>query len=370
VEQLAGWIVQHGARCDENQRPLIGLQRRKPDHKNTDFTKDFFREICVKKGNMMKRLRIIMFAAAVLCLSLTCNAAIKSECDRQCLAGFMTTYLKALVAHDSSKLPVTKNVKYTENGVRLNLTDGLWNTASAMPTYRVDVLDEEAGSVGLLGIIDENGNKNWFAARLKIEKGQLISEIENLVARNIMSGAPPSGGPQGSIHKEPHPLMMEAIPEGKRLSRAELVTIGNSYFTGLDTDEHGGNIPFDPDCQRRENGMVTANNPDAPKGSMSWMGCKAQFDTGFSVIVTDIRERRFVAVDPVTGLSFAMGYFDHDGSVAKYSETLDHKMVDVSPTFRQPFSFIIGEIFKIKDGKIRQIEAVLTIVPFGMESGW
>ena len=65
------------------------------------------------------------------------------ECDRDCLAGFMDTYLKALVAHDSSKLPVTKNVKYSENGVRLNLNDGLWHTASAMPTYRVEVIDEK-----------------------------------------------------------------------------------------------------------------------------------------------------------------------------------------------------------------------------------
>ena len=178
------------------------------------------------------------------------------------------------------------------------------------------------------------------------------------------------GGTQYSVPKEPHPLMMEVVPEDKRLSRAELVTIGNSYFTGLDTDNDGANVPFDPDCQRRENGMVAANNPDSPEGSMQWMGCKAQFDTNFSVIVTDIRERRFEVVDPVTGLSFAMGYFDHDGSVAKMSETLDDEMVEVSPMFRQPFSFIIGEIFKIKDGKIRQIEAVLTTVPYGMESGW
>jgi len=162
---------------------------------------------------------------------------------------------------------------------------------------------------------------------------------------------------------------MEVIPEGRRSPRAELIAIGNSYFTGLDTDEHGGNIPFDPDCQRRENGMVTANNPDAEKGSMAWMGCKAQFDTGFSVIVTDIRERRFIA-DPVTGLAFGFGYFDHDGSIARMSTTLDHKTTDVSATWRQPFSFIIGEIFKIKNGKIRQIEAVLMTVPFGMESGW
>jgi hypothetical protein len=318
------------------------------------------------KENTMK-CRVPIFAAALICFGLTANAQFKVnvECNRQCLAGFMNTYLKALVAHDSSKLPVAKNVKYTENGVRLNLTDGLWNTASAIPTYRVDVIDEENGSVGLLGRINENGNNNWFACRLKIEKGKLITEIENLIARTISMGP---AGPEVGINKEPHPLMMEPIPEGRRSSPAELAAIGNSYFTGLDTDEHGRNIPFDPDCQRRENGMIAANDPNA-KGAMQRMGCKAQFDTGFSVIVTDIRERRFIT-DPVTGLSFGWGYFDHDGSVAKMSETLDGKLVDVSPMFRQPFSFYIAEIFKIKDSKIRQIEAVLTTVPFAMPSGW
>jgi hypothetical protein len=292
------------------------------------------------------------------------------ECNRECLAGFMTTYLKALVAHDSSKLPVTKNVKYTENGVRLNLTDGLWNTASSMPTYRVDAIDDESSTVGLLGSIDENGNKNWFATRLKVEKGKQISEIESLIVRTISMGASQGGGLPYKLNTEPHPLMMEVLPAEKRLSRAELVAIGNSYFTGLDTDESGKNVPFDPDCQRRENGMVTANNPDFPKGSMQSMNCKDQFDTGFSVIVTDIRERRFEVVDPVTGLALAFGYFDHDGTPAKMPVTLDGKMTDVDKSFRQPFSFLIAEVFKVKEGKIRQIEAVLTSVPYGMESGW
>jgi hypothetical protein len=303
----------------------------------------------------MKNYRLAIFTIAFLCSNLAGYAAGNIECNRECLAGFMTTYLQALVAHDASKLPVTRNVKYTENGVRLNLMDGLWQTASAMPSYRVDVIDEEAGQVGLLGRINENGNNNFFAVRLKVEKGKQISEIENLVVRNIMTGEMPDIGIPIIVHEKPHPLMMQVIPEGKRSSRAELIRIGNSYFTGLDTDNSGGNVPFDPACQRRENGMVTANNPDAAEGTIAGMDCKAQFDTGFSVIVTDIRERRFIA-DPDTGLAFAMGYFDHDGAVNK--------------SLTQPYSFIIGEIFKIMDGRIRQIEAVLMTVPYGMESGW
>jgi hypothetical protein len=33
-------------------------------------------------------------------------------------------------------------------------------------------------------------------------------------------------------------------------------------------------------------------------------------------------------------------------------------------------TFYIAEVFKVVDGNIRQIEAVLTTVPYQMESGW
>lgn len=312
----------------------------------------------------MNRLKIYT-GLLILCLfSMGKVSAANVECDRICLAGFLDTYLQALRKNDSSSLPVTKNIKYTENGVRLTLNDGLWHTVSDMPVYRINVIDEEAGSIGMLGIIFENDNRNFFATRLKVEQGKKISEIENLVVRNIIGG-----GLGNKDRTEPHTLFLEKVPAGKRLSHAELVSIGNSYFTGLDTDNHGGNVPFDPDCQRRENGMETANSSDPKAGEMQKMGCKAQFDTGFSVIVTDIRERRFIA-DPEYGLAYGFGYFDHDGSVPAYKNPMTGDTVEVNKAFLQPFSFYIAEIFKVKDGKIRQIEAVLTTVPYSMSSGW
>ncbi len=75
-------------------------------------------------------------------------------------------------------------------------------------------------------------------------------------------------------------------------------------------------------------------------------------------------------MDRTKGLAFGWGYFDHDGTHAKFSRTLDHQQVDVAAAFRQPITFYIAEVFKIVDGNIRQIEAVLTPVPFRMESGW
>jgi hypothetical protein len=319
----------------------------------------------------MKRLVVRVVVGFVLVASGA--GAAEANCNRECLAGVMNAYLAALVKHDPASLPTTRNVKYTENGVRITMGDGLWQTASAAPTYRLDVIDDEAGQVGLLGRINENGNNNWFAVRLRVEPDRKVSEIETLINRSIGGGGPgaaPGGANRPAAPTDPHPLMAQLIPENKRLSRAELATISETYFTGLDTDESGRNVPFAPECQRRENGTVLANNPDAPKGSMQWMDCKTQFDTGFSVIVTDIRERRFEVVDRTTGLAFGWGYFDHNGTPEKMSRTLDRELVDVTPIFRQPFSFYIAEVFKVVDGKIRQIEAVLTTVPYQMESGW
>ena len=315
------------------------------------------------------RLSVVGCAAA-LALAATGAGAAQPGCDRECLAGALNSYLQALISHDPARMSATRNVKYTENGVRLNLGDGLWQTASALPTYRLDVIDDEAEQVGLLGRISENGNNNWFAVRLKVEPDHKISQIETLINRSISAG--PGSGPPGGAQSntEPHPLMAEVIPADKRLSRADLARIGNSYFTGMADEKSGANVPFSPQCQRRENGTVTANNTTAPQGSMSWLDCKSQFDTGFSVIVTNIRERRFAIVDRTKGLAFGWGYFDHDGTHAKFSRTLDHQEADVSATFRQPITFYIAEVFKVTDGRIRQIEAVLTTVPFRMESGW
>lgn len=316
---------------------------------------------------------IAALGMAVLGMHFGPASAADMECNhnRECLAEVMSAYLQALTQHNPASLPVTRNIKYTENGVRIAIGDGLWQTASAMPTYRLDIIDDEAGQVGLLGRISENGNNNWYAVRLKVEPDRKISQIETLVNRSI---APPGGnsGPLSGSAKntEPHPLMAQLIPEGKRMSRAELARIGNTYFTGLDEDDSARNVPFSPECQRRENGTVTANNPEASKGSMAWMDCKAQFDTGFSVIVTDIRERRFEVVDRTKGLAFGWGYFDHNGTPTKMPNTPDHQLVDVPPAFRQPITFYLAEVFKVTDGKIRQIEAVLTTVPYGMESGW
>jgi len=38
------------------------------------------------------------------------------ECDRACFESYANKYLEALVVHNPSRVPIAKNIKFTENG--------------------------------------------------------------------------------------------------------------------------------------------------------------------------------------------------------------------------------------------------------------
>jgi len=312
-------------------------------------------------------MRLYRIAALALAAALLAPQAASAQqpptCDRACLTGMMDQYFAALQAHDSRRLPLSSDIKYTENGQTLALTDGLWGSVAALPSYRFDIADPVSGEIGTMGIVKEGTNDNFIGVRLKVENHQ-ITEIENLVVRNI-------GGPAFARVPltAPNRLFLEVEPAARRLSRDKLEAIANSYFTGIDTETTSHDIPFDPQCQRMENGSWTANSPDPKAGAMQKLDCKAQFDTGFQTIVTNVRARRYPVIDPEHGLVYALAFFDHNGA-PKTMGTTDGKPVPVTGPFSQPVTFMLAEVFKVKDGKLRQIEAILTSVPYGMKSGW
>jgi len=126
--------------------------------------------------------------------------------------------------------------------------------------------------------------------------------------------------------------------------------------------------PFDPQCQRVENGVPTALDPTNTK-AISRISCGAQFATGFTRVITNVRERRFPIVDEERGLVLSVIRFDHNGrnKTIKYNDGSVHP---VNTPFDEPFSFMIFELFKVQSGKLRQIEALVLNVPYGMPTGW
>src|SRR5689334_5176180 len=67
------------------------------------------------------------------------------SCNRECLRGFITRYLDAMVAHTPGALPVSPTLRFTEDYVNLKLGEGLWKQASKIRPYRLDILDVSQG---------------------------------------------------------------------------------------------------------------------------------------------------------------------------------------------------------------------------------
>jgi hypothetical protein len=74
-------------------------------------------------------------------------------------------------------------------------------------------------------------------------------------------------------------------------------------------------------------------------------------------------------VDEERGITFGSFMFHHKGTVNKVI-TPDGREIQMIPIARQPFSVIVSEIFKVKKGKIQQIEALMTQVPYRSKDGW
>jgi hypothetical protein len=319
-------------------------------------------------------------------------------CDRVCLEGFVDRYFDAAIAHDPSLLPLSKNVKFTENGQRLVLPDAHWKTMIGRGKYRLFVTDPEAGEVAFIGTIREEGNTpegiaSPIALRLRVKNRQ-ITEIETLVVRPSTQAGPSRGtgaapevprGPAANIERmgAPHHLFTDPIPPSERMSRADLIRVADMYFRGMEKNDGKGldgtgTYPFTDDCERFENGSQSTNVPlregqtrPDPKTSSSYSsawGCREQFESGLIHFVWRIRDRRFVAVDQERGLVFSFAFFDHALGKDRIYQTKDGRTVTGGPV--NPWTWEIAEMFRIEKGKIRRIEAILTQSPYGMNSGW
>jgi hypothetical protein len=290
------------------------------------------------------------------------DPSVNYDCDRACLNTLVDRYLSALVARDASLVPLARDVKFTENGQLLKIGDGFWGTASGPPTYKLYADDPQGGQVMFMGVLPENGAPVIFCVRLKVEL-QKITEIETVVSRKEPGSL---ARPEGLVDK---PIFSEGVPPAERRSRQNMIAIANSYFSAIEKG-HASYVPFDKDCDRVESGVHTTNNPTAAQGNSTntlALGCADQINLGNFQPDSLIRDRRFLVVDEERGLVFVSTFFDHDATLRNY-KLADGRTVHQPRT--APWTWEIAELFKIQNGKIMRVEALVNPVPYGMKSGW
>jgi hypothetical protein len=315
-------------------------------------------------------MKINLLIISLLLLLLIGNSALAAEkMDRPALVALMEKYLAALAKHDPAAVPLASDVKLVENTEVTPIGKGLWETATGGPTeFKIYVADPVTGQIGFIGVMEENHKPTIASIRLKVVEGT-ITEIDHLV---VHSG----DAPLNSNVSKVRPGLLEPVKDSERVPREQMLKIANSYYEAI-VQDNGKVAPFADECQRRENGGITANdqtqNPEeAAKDDFSVfrkMSCSDQLSTGVMSYITDINRRRLLAVDEEMGLVFAYSIFVHNGE-PKIMKITGVPGITERPNNWGPFDLPAAHIFKIKNGKIYEIEAIGYVARHGLKNGW
>ncbi len=280
------------------------------------------------------------FLLVLILIGASSGYAAAADCDRECLRGFLTQYLDALVAHNPNALPLGKEVRFTENSVEMHLGDGLWKDASRIRPYRQDVLDTRQGVAATQVVVEEAGSPALLVLRLKVAKKK-ITEIETMVTRSQKEGALFKIDALQTADKN-----METAPEKSQLpSREDAIRIAEFYPAGLKIGSFVTvDAPFASDAYRIENGVITAGP------GCSRPGCE-------NIKTQKIMEHPFIttrvaAVDEQQGIVLLRMNFGQTHSYGPGN------------------ALIVWEEFKVYAGQIHAVEAFMKIMPASMGSGW
>jgi len=257
----------------------------------------------------------------------------------------MTQYLEALIAQKPETVPVSDDMRYTENTVDIKLGEGIWKSALKMTSYRQDIMDPLWGVVGTHAVLEEGENTTLLLVRLKVA-GRKITEIETQVTRLEPGGQFSSP----TELKAPREAMNVVPPEDKLNSREDAIEIALKYPEGLKLGSFvKADTPFSEDAYRIENGFIMAG-----EGCMMQPAClniKTQpIPTLFEIT------SRVAAVDEELGIVWVRMDFGKNS-------------MGVGPEADKQ-SLIVWEYFKVYDGMIHAVEAFMLAMPRETPSGW
>jgi hypothetical protein len=258
---------------------------------------------------------LVVFGALIFAAHVRASTGpIPLNCDRACLEGVMNQYLSALAARDPKRLPLSADVRYTENDQPMDLGDGFWKTVESVGNYKHIFADPEAGQVVFMGTMHEAGKPLLMSVRLGIQLGR-ITEIEAIYFRQ-------GGG-------------------------------GPANIAALDAP---GYKPED---------MWFKSIPPAINGFA--MDCMSQFKLGYYFVVQAIHDRRYPLVDAERGVVWSHVVFDQ-GTVK--SGVLSDGRPYTFGFFNSPSSILVNEAFLIENGKIRRVEMIGPSAFYHLRSPW
>lgn len=262
-------------------------------------------------------------------------------------------YRAAYAARNPSLAPISAHVRFSENSVALPFPDGTWDSIAEELGPALTLVDTVQNSIGIFTAIRTLDVTGFLAIRLRVEAGEIVEAEHVFSTPRNLSGPPTPIGPVEEFDHDPDLTALVAPDE--RMDRATLISIANGYFETLENNTGEiRNTAFTEDCVRYENGKAYAD-------------VEKLFRLGRYRFNERVRDRAYVVVDEARGLVMARGFIDHKGVLDTYELTDGTEMKSI---FREPHSWHLLELFKIKAGRITGVEATFIAVPYYMETPW
>jgi hypothetical protein len=137
-------------------------------------------------------------------------------------------------------------------------------------------------------------------------------------------------------------------------------------------------MKFAPDCQRHENGIITAGAGAGAETVPTISGtgaiardCANQLSSKFFTYITSIDNRRVFAADPATGLVMGLSHFRHAMDTGPYEIINRDGSTTMFEMKFDPFDLPAAHIYKIgPEGMVHEIEAMGFIAPYDSPTGW
>lgn len=259
-------------------------------------------------------------------------------CDRECLKEFITIYMNALLAREPDLLPVSENVRFTEDCKEMKIGEGFWKEAAGSIQYRFDILDERMNGAFAFTVLKNGSTLTLYGVRLKISADK-ITQIETMVVKNSSDGMiyTPNG------FKTPDDSIMRKMPQESQLnSREEMIEMAVKYpesFKVQGSTFQKGGVPFVKSAYRLENGQLMAG-----PGCTFFSGC------------SDIRTQ---ALPHLPYMLYEVALVDEQAGIVLLRMNFGAGSIMQDPAA----TLDVFEAFKIYGDSVRAVIAFMQIVP-------